>query len=349
MLGLAAGVASWAFIRFLAWCEDIFPKLPGNAYTQNIIGMLAIGVLFYGFELTTGHPQTAGVGYATIQSILNGGIVGFGAAGGALRRQAGRHLDQPRFGRLGRRVLAVAVHRRHARRRLRRARRACSSPTEGFSVIEFAVVGMGAIVGGATGASMTAIVMIFEMTRDYNVIVPLVVAVALATGMRRALIVENIYTIKLRHRGQPIPTIRHTNMYLVRQARELMNKDFIVLPIETTITDALAAIAERPTGAHHRFGRSAHRRRGAARRRLLRAGPLCRPDAQVGHRGGLRHRAGDRDPQHDHRRMNRRSRGLAIVVNSRARIPRPEDVVGVIAASGDRRRGRSPTTTPEGG
>ena len=159
---------------------------------------------------------------------------------------------------------------------------------------------MGAIVGGATGASMTAIVMIFEMTRDYNVIVPLVLAVALATGTRRALITENIYTIKLRHRGRPIPINRHTNMYLVRQARELMNKDFIVLPITTLIADALAAIAERPGAPHHRRGRIAHRRRGAARRRLLYARPLCRPDAGGHHGGQFRHLARYRHPQYGH-------------------------------------------------
>ena len=152
-------------------------------------------------------------------------------------------------------------------------------PGSGFSVIEFAVVGMGAVVGGATGASMTAIVMIFEMTRDYHVIVPLVLAVALATGVRRALIAENIYTIKLRGRGRPIPTIRHTNMYLVRQARELMNKDFIVLPIDTPIADALAAIAERPEAHIIVVRRRPHRRRGAGSRPI----PTC-PTAMPGRR-----------------------------------------------------------------
>jgi len=332
LLGLAAGVASWAFIRFLAWCEDIFPKLPGNAYTQNIIGMLVIGVVLYGFQLTTGHPQTAGVGYATIQSILNGDTVGFtlllalfigklfatsislgaGASGGVFSPSLfiGATLGAA-FGALGTHFF----------------------PNEGFSVIEFAVVGMGAIVGGATGASMTAIVMIFEMTRDYHVIVPLVVAVALATGMRRALIVENIYTVKLRHRGQPIPVIRHTNMYLVRQARELMNQDFIILPITTSITDALAAIADRPLA--HIIVSDGPRIAGVAR---LAAGSYT-PD-----------RYADQTlkevTEEDFvispdtailntiiSRMNRRGRGRAIIVNNRVRIPRPEDVVGVIAAS----------------
>ena len=55
---------------------------------------------------------------------------------------------------------------------------------------------------------MTAIIMVFEMTRDYAVIVPVIVAVAVAAGVRRALIPETIYTIKLRHRGHRIPKER---------------------------------------------------------------------------------------------------------------------------------------------
>jgi hypothetical protein len=73
VLGLTAGIVSWAFVRILAYMEDLFPSLPGNAYTQNILGMLMIGVLSYGFVLATGQPHTSGVGYATIQSIVSNG------------------------------------------------------------------------------------------------------------------------------------------------------------------------------------------------------------------------------------------------------------------------------------
>ncbi len=44
----------------------------------------------------------------------------------------------------------------------------------------FAVVGMGGVVGGATGAAIAAIVMIFEMTLDYTVIIPLTLTVAIS-------------------------------------------------------------------------------------------------------------------------------------------------------------------------
>ncbi len=329
VLGVVCGIASWAFIRALAWCEDAFPKLPGNAYTQNIVGMVLIGVLFMAFDLWTGHPQTAGVGYATIQSILDGGTatvilllalfagklvatavsLGAGASGGVFSPSL--FMGATLGGSLG--ALGELLF-----------------PGVGFSVIEFAVVGMGAVVGGATGASMTAIVMIFEMTRDYNVIVPLVVAVALSTGMRRALVTENIYTIKLRHRGRPIPTIRHTNMYLVRQARELMNRNFIVLPIGTSITAALADIADHP--GRHIIVADGSRIAGVAR---LTAESYV-PDRHAGQT--LRAVVAEDfviAPETSIlntivSRMNRRRRTLAIVVSRPSGIPRPEDVVGVI-------------------
>src|SRR5580704_17005387 len=45
LLGILCGVASWAFIRLLVVMEDGFPKLPGNAYTQNILGMAVVGLM----------------------------------------------------------------------------------------------------------------------------------------------------------------------------------------------------------------------------------------------------------------------------------------------------------------
>src|ERR1700758_4510639 len=63
-------------------------------------------------------------------------------------------------------------------------------PHAGLTVPSAAIVGMAAMVGAGTGGVMTAIVMIFEMTRDYAIIVPVIVAVAVAAGIRRSLIGE---------------------------------------------------------------------------------------------------------------------------------------------------------------
>lgn len=60
----------------------------------------------------------------------------------------------------------------------------------------FAVAGMASMVAGATGAATTAIVMIFEMTRDYQVIVPMTLTAALSYGIRKLLCRESIYSLK---------------------------------------------------------------------------------------------------------------------------------------------------------
>ena len=95
-------------------------------------------------------------------------------------------------------------------------------PGLGVNPVMMAVIGMAAVVGSGTGAAMTAILMIFEMTRDYAAVVPSIVAVAMALGVRRTLSYENIYTIKLAWRGHHIPRERHSHMFMIRHASDIM-------------------------------------------------------------------------------------------------------------------------------
>jgi CIC family chloride channel protein len=67
--------------------------------------------------------------------------------------------------------------------------------------------------------------MIFEMTLDYSIVMPMIVAVAMSIGVRRVLSRETIYTMKLVRRGRTIPNARHANMFLVRAAREVVDTD----------------------------------------------------------------------------------------------------------------------------
>lgn len=77
---------------------------------------------------------------------------------------------------------------------------------------------------------MTAVTMIFEMTRDYDIVMPMIIAVAVSIGIRRVLSRENIYTIKLVSRRHFIPKALHANMFLVHQARDVMDRDILLLP-----------------------------------------------------------------------------------------------------------------------
>jgi CIC family chloride channel protein len=240
LLGILCGVASWAFIRLLVIMEDGFPKLPGNAYTQNIIGMAAIGLMMIVLTHAFGHPYVDGVGYGVIQSTLDNKMtyagllallfalkmlattisLGCGASGGIFSPSL--YLGATLGGAF---ALVMAKILPHA----------------GLSVASAAIVGMAAMVGAGTGGVMTAIVMVFEMTRDYAIIVPVIVAVAVAAGIRRALIGETIYTIKLRHRGHRIPKERHINLYLVKQAQDIMERRFILAKAGTTLRQAIGS------------------------------------------------------------------------------------------------------------
>src|SRR6185437_10198327 len=71
------------------------------------------------------------------------------------------------------------------------------------------------------------------------IIVPVIVAVAVAAGVRRALIPETIYTIKLRHRGHRIPKERYVNLYLVQQAQDIMEKRFILAAAGSTLRECI--------------------------------------------------------------------------------------------------------------
>jgi CIC family chloride channel protein len=95
-------------------------------------------------------------------------------------------------------------------------------PSLAISPAAFAVAGMGGVVGGATGAAMAAIVMIFEMTLDYTVIVPMTLTVAISYAVRRSLMTDSIYTRKLTLRKEPVPETMRADVQLSGGAARIM-------------------------------------------------------------------------------------------------------------------------------
>ncbi|HEX4196507.1 MAG TPA: chloride channel protein [Caulobacteraceae bacterium] len=237
VLGALTGVAAAGFIHGLHFFEDLFDRI-GGRYLRHMLGMLLVGVLMYVLFVGFGQYYVDGVGYATVQAILTGQLstfwllgllfackalatslsLGSGSSGGIFSPSLYMGAT------LGGGFAALA--------------NAAGLPVP-LSVPAFAMVGMGAMVGGGTGAVMTAVVMIFEMTLDYSIVMPMIVAVAMSLGVRRMLSRETIYTLKLVRRGQAIPKARHANMFLVRSAREVMDADVQVLPAEASFDDYL--------------------------------------------------------------------------------------------------------------
>ncbi len=227
LLGALIGIAAAAFVRTLHWVEDGFERI-GNRYLRHILGMLIVGIAIYGFYLAKGHYFIEGVGYATIQATLHGQITG--AAFLALLALAKLLATSVSLGSgSSGGVFSPSLFMGAALGAAFAAIVTLLFPGAPVSLPAFAMVGMGAMVGGGTGAAMTAVTMIFEMTRDYNIVLPMILAVALALGVRRLLSRENIYTMKLVRRGHPVPKALHANTFLVRIARDIMERDVLVL------------------------------------------------------------------------------------------------------------------------
>ena len=74
-------------------------------------------------------------------------------------------------------------------------------PHSAGAVGAYALVGMGAVFAGAARAPITAVVILFELTGEYSIILPLMLAIVLATATSRLLSRDTIYTLKLRRRG----------------------------------------------------------------------------------------------------------------------------------------------------
>ena len=106
----------------------------------------------------------------------------------------------------------------------------------------FAVVGMGAAFAGAARAPMTAVLIIVEMTGQFSLILPMMLAVVIATGASRFLTRATIYTEKLRRRGDVLDDPVEGTLLGTRAASEWMTEAPETLPCEASAASAIATL-----------------------------------------------------------------------------------------------------------
>lgn len=222
VLGAVLGLLAVVYIRAIYAMEDVFDRIPGGYYTRHVLGMTLVGIMMYLFFRYTGHYYIQGVGYATIQDVLSQTLaspvlllvlcaakllatslsLGSGASGGIFSPSLFMGAV------LGAAYALIASH---------------VVPGLTLSPVNTAIIGMAALVAGATGAVITAVVMIFEMTRDYYVVVPLMAAASAAYGVRRLFLRDSIYTLKLTRRGDFLPDSLQTSGYMLRTAGDALS------------------------------------------------------------------------------------------------------------------------------
>jgi len=204
VFGGVLGLMSALFVRSIYWAEDLFDRIPGSYVTRHMLGMLVVGVMMYVLLERASHYYVQGVGYATIQDVLAGALsspgfllllvglkllatcltIGSGASGGVF--SPGLFIGACLGGCLGAVIQSI---------------------DPGFPAPPslFAVAGMAAMIGGTTGAVATGTVMVFEMTRDLNAMLPIVLTVGVCVAVRSQICPPTIYTLKLIRRGHVVP------------------------------------------------------------------------------------------------------------------------------------------------
>jgi chloride channel protein, CIC family len=244
-LGALLGLTSTIYIKSIYAFEDFFDeRIKGKPYLRHMLGMFMIGIIIYLLMDVLGHYYIEGVGYATIQDIFTGTLssvkvlgllfilklfatsvtLGSGASGGIFSPSL--YLGATMGGAFG--VVLRQIF-----------------PGLPIDPPAFAVAGMAGVVGGATGAPMAAIVMIFEMTLNYNVIIPMTITVAISYGVRTMFLKENIYTMKLARRGHVIPQGLQANFQHVRRACDLMETRFMSVPISRPLREVIRMAYEK--------------------------------------------------------------------------------------------------------
>ena len=253
-LGLCAGFVGVGFTKVLYAIEDLCDfAWRGPEWLRPAVGGLLLGGVLVAL------PQMYGVGYPVLGKAIFGsyGIsfllvllvgkmlatsltIGIGGSGGVFAPSLfiGAMLGSA-FG-------AVA----HA-----------SWPAVAGAAGAYGLVGMGAVFASASRAPITAVVIMFELTGEYSIILPLMTAIVLATGVSHRLSRDTVYSLKLRRRGidlgvretierahvpiqqvmQPVPPPLSADVPLAQAADRLARSPYGVLPV-TDHTDRFLGV-----------------------------------------------------------------------------------------------------------
>lgn len=207
-LSILLGLGAALFIKIIYLAEDIFDLLPGGYYTRHMLGMFFVGINIYMMLQLFGHYYLQGVGYATVMDVLYGVLMhpGFLILLALLKMlDTALTLGSGGSGGVFSPLLFIGA--------TLGAAIAAIFPTEHvlINMQLGALAGMAAMVGASTGAPLTAIVMTAELINDSTIILPLMIIVMVAYGVRKLIMDDSVYTLKLSRRGHFIPDVFQTH------------------------------------------------------------------------------------------------------------------------------------------
>lgn len=241
-LGILAALFGVAFVRSLYWSEDVFARWKSvPEWIQPAIGGVMLGLIALAYPLITGvtwerMPQIFNVGYDVMEGALASKLavgtvlalmvlkliatnltLGSGASGGIFAPSLfmGAMLGAA-FG-WGVNYLFPDL----------------PAPPGAY-----ALVGMAAVFSAAAHAPITAVIILFELTGDYRIILPLMLTVVIATMLAQFMLKgESIYTLKLTRRGIRIQRGRDLDILQGVAVSEVMTRQVDTVPQDMTLTE----------------------------------------------------------------------------------------------------------------
>ncbi|MCP4400646.1 MAG: chloride channel protein [bacterium] len=238
VLGIAAGLTAVAFTRTMSAVKDLDERLPMPALLKPAFGGLVVGLI--GLAL----PQVYGVGYETINEALWGrgggafllliivakilatsATLGFGGSGGVFAPALviGTALGAS-MGGLWKHIF----------------------PGVTSDVGAYALLGMGAVVSGVTHAPISSILIVFEMTYDYRLLPPLMVACILSILLAGSLCRESMYTIRMAKKGIDIHRGKDVNLLKNRVVRDIYTREVTMVHADSSFEEMMSVIERRP-------------------------------------------------------------------------------------------------------
>ena len=217
VLGLVTGLVGLAFTESVYASERFFDKLKMPEYFKTPFGAIFLGILIIL------SPHVFGGGYETIEMAMQGKLIwhsllllivlkllatsvtlGSGGSGGVFAPAL--FLGAVAGGAFGQVVNLIF-------------------PSVTASSGAYAMVGMGAVVAATTHAPITSILILFEITNDYKIILPIMITCTIATILARRLKKDSIYTLKLSLRGISLDQGREEIIMKSFSAGDLMRAD----------------------------------------------------------------------------------------------------------------------------
>ncbi len=193
-LGVLGALTAQAFMRLLAGGEDFFARSKIPQPWRAGLGGLAVGAIAIGL------PQVTGNGYEPLNAMLDG-TVPLALVLGLLVAKAFATTASVSSGSPGGVFTPTLLLGAAVGMALQAALVAVLGPKAVGGAGAYALVGMAATTAAMTHAPMMAAVLVFELSGDYAIVVPLLLATAIATALSRAMRADSLYGAELRRRG----------------------------------------------------------------------------------------------------------------------------------------------------